>query len=91
MDEEEAEAVSPQLKAVNKNLADYNTEWDQFVDCWLVLRVSMPPGRALSTVCTRGQTVRLACMDSQSLLADTCAPFICNSSRAGAQALAHSL
>ena len=47
MDEEEAEAVSPQLKAVNKNLADYNTEWDQFVDCWLVLRVSMPSGRAV--------------------------------------------
>ena len=65
MDEEEAEAVSPQLKAVNKNLADYNTEWDNFVDCWLVLRVSMPFGRPelCPTVCRRGHRVRLACTD----------------------------
>ena len=47
VEEEEAEAVSPKLKEVNRRLADYNQEWDQLVDCWLVLRVRTLHGQDL--------------------------------------------
>ena len=32
--------MDPQLEPVNERLGEYNAQWDELVDAWLVLKVS---------------------------------------------------